>query len=201
MAIKNFTAGAILTASDTNTFLNSAGLVLITSGITVSSSGGTAATINNGTVTIGTNNSSVTLSNCFNSTYDNYKVVVSGGVGSAAGDAGLQLTGITTSVYQTNGFTMNTGSNVLAGFGNTATTSWPVGSINATRYSYSFDLIAPFVAQQKFMLNMVGMSTTGYYQLSGLCTSTTSATGFSITGNGGLSMTGGTIQVFGYRKV
>jgi hypothetical protein len=56
MAIKTFTTGEVLTASDTNTYLANAGLVYITS---------TAVS-----------GSTVTVSNCFDSTYDWYKVVL-----------------------------------------------------------------------------------------------------------------------------
>ena len=56
MAIKTFTTGEVLTASDTNTYLANSGLVYITS---------TAVS-----------GSTVSVSNCFNSTYDWYKVVL-----------------------------------------------------------------------------------------------------------------------------
>lgn len=58
MAIKTFTSGEVLTASDTNTYLNNGGLVYITQGALTSS---TAA---------------LTFNNVFSSTYDNYKIVV-----------------------------------------------------------------------------------------------------------------------------
>lgn len=56
MAIKTFTAGAILTASDTNTFLANAGLVYITGGQL--------------------SGSATNFEGCFSSTYRNYRVVV-----------------------------------------------------------------------------------------------------------------------------
>lgn len=55
MAVKTFTSGEVLTASDTNTYLNNGGLVYITS-----LSFTTSAT--------------ATISNCFNATYDLYRV-------------------------------------------------------------------------------------------------------------------------------
>ena len=58
MAIKTFTSGEVLTASDTNTYLNNGGLVYITQGALTSS---TAA---------------LTFNNVFSSTYDNYRIVV-----------------------------------------------------------------------------------------------------------------------------
>jgi hypothetical protein len=58
MAIKTFTSGSVLTASDTNTYLNNGGLVYITQGALTSS---TAA---------------LTFNDVFSSTYDNYRIVV-----------------------------------------------------------------------------------------------------------------------------
>ena len=58
MAVKTFTTGEVLTASDTNTYLNNGGLVYIT-GATFSGSG------------------TVNVNNVFTSTYDNYRLIFS----------------------------------------------------------------------------------------------------------------------------
>jgi hypothetical protein len=55
MAIKTFTTGEVLTASDTNTYLANSGLVYVTS---------TAIS-----------GSSVSINSCFTSTYENYKML------------------------------------------------------------------------------------------------------------------------------
>ena len=60
MAVQTFTSGQVLTAADTNTYLANSGLVYVTSG------------------TIGVAVSSVTVSSVFSSTYDSYKIVISG---------------------------------------------------------------------------------------------------------------------------
>jgi hypothetical protein len=57
MAIKTFAVGEVLTASDTNTYLNNGGLVYVTQA----------------TATAG--NTSVTIDNCFTSTYENYRIM------------------------------------------------------------------------------------------------------------------------------
>jgi len=57
MAIKTFTSGEILTASDTNTYLNNGGLVYI---------GEYSAT----------SGSSLSVNNCFTSTYTSYRIVL-----------------------------------------------------------------------------------------------------------------------------
>jgi hypothetical protein len=174
------TAGQVLTSAYLNNNINS-GLTYITS------------------TTIGTGVTSTVVSNCFNSSFDNYRITISGGLASGAGDYSFQLTGITTSVYQTFGYFMNPGTATLNAYGPAATDRWLVGSLNAVQYASSFEIINPNLTKQKFMLNSSGVSTTGYYNFSGACTSTAAATGFSITS--GVAMTGGTITVYGYRKV
>lgn len=57
MAIKTFTSGEVLTAADTNTYLNNGGLVYI---------GATAFS----------NAAAASLDNCFSATYNNYKIVL-----------------------------------------------------------------------------------------------------------------------------
>lgn len=57
MAIKTFTAGSVLTASDTNTYLANSGLVYVTS-------------------TTFTTQNYVQVNNCFSSTYDMYRVIM-----------------------------------------------------------------------------------------------------------------------------
>lgn len=195
MPVPVFTAGETLDASE----MNAVGLWRITT-CTVTSAGGTAATASNGVVTIGTNNTSVTVANAFSSDFDNYRIIISGGVSSGNSDASFQLSGITGSNYQTYGFFMTPGTATLNGFAPALQTSWLLGSTNATRYAHQLDVISPFLSQQKFMIGMNGTSTTGSYSFNGLCTSTASATGFTIIANGGTNLTGGKIRVYGYRN-
>jgi len=63
MAIKTFTTGEVLTASDTNTYLANSGLVYITSGAM---------------------SSSTPIDGIFTSTYDNYRIVIAN-LGATAG--------------------------------------------------------------------------------------------------------------------
>ena len=149
---------------------------------------------------IGTGVASVTVSNCFSSAYDNYRITVTGGLASGSSDTSLQLTGITGNVYQITGFYMTPGQTTINGYSPAATSFFLLGSINSIRYAHIFDLISPFLTQQKFMVGMNGLSTSGVYNFSGHCTSTSSASGFTITANGGQTLTGGTITVYGYRK-
>jgi len=65
MAVKTFTTGEVLTASDTNTYLNNGGLVYITTGTAAAGA------------------STLSVNNCFSSTYENYRLVISSADGSA----------------------------------------------------------------------------------------------------------------------
>lgn len=198
MAIKTFTAGSVLTSSDTNTYLNDGGLVLITSGITVSSAGGTAATVSNGTVTIGSGNTSLTVSNAFSSTYDNYKIVVGGFQSSTAANVRFQFSGLTTNVYNY-GFYFATAGSAANGSANNVS-YWAVGNVNAdTGNSFNMDVYNPFLAsfRNTFTGNFFGNNEVGF--TGGQTSDTASRSGFILTLSAG-SFTSGTIRVYGYRK-
>ncbi len=71
MAIKTFTTGEVLTASDTNTYLANSGLVFVKQQ-TISGTG-------------------ITIENCFNSNFDSYKVVITGLTSSTVDDVVLRF--------------------------------------------------------------------------------------------------------------
>ena len=77
MPLTTYTAGEVLTAASLNAnfsfVASSGGLVLVK------------------TQTIGTTVSSVEVTGAFSSTYDNYKIIVSGGAGSTAAQFGLKF--------------------------------------------------------------------------------------------------------------
>lgn len=70
MAIKTFTSGEVLTASDTNTYLTNGGLRYITETLITAGSA-----------------TSVSFNNVFTSTYDNYQIVIDGFTPSVANRA------------------------------------------------------------------------------------------------------------------
>jgi hypothetical protein len=180
MAIKTFTTGEVLTATDTNTYLANSGLVYVTS------------------VTAGSAVSSVTVSSCFSATFDNYRIVISGGTSSAAGsNANFQLTGITGSTYEAAGYFVTYGVATVSAYAPAATTSWLVGFLGQNNTSITMDLINPFAAKHKGMNTL--SSAQFNYSFTGQCTSTTSATGFTLT-PALTTITGQTITVYGYRK-
>ena len=180
MAIKTFTTGEVLTASDTNTYLANSGLVFVSS------------------TTIGTTVSSVTVSNCFSSTFDDYRITFSRiGNSSASTDLNLQLTSITGAVYAFAGYYQLTGVSTINAFG-TTTTTIPLGSLNGTLSNRAVcEISSPNLATAKTAIT----DTSSNYLTSRVgchIDSAVQSTGFTISVTG--TMTGGTITVYGYRK-
>ena len=186
MAVKTFTTGEVLTASDTNTYLNNGGLVYITS------------------TTIGSAVSSVTVSNVFSSTYDNYKIVITGGTASVADAVTLKLGSTATGYY----FAMNRAA-YDTGTANTLfdnnQTFWRYTCIaNTDVLSADIDLFEPFNAKPTrvhawWMDSRAGAFSSGAG--AGYLAGTTSYTAFTIAPlTGGTTLTGGTIRVYGYRQ-
>jgi hypothetical protein len=179
MAIKTFTTGEVLTAADTNTYLANSGLVYITS------------------ATIGSGVSSATVSNCFSSTYDNYRIIIAG-VTSSLVDFTIQLTGITGSVYVCQGTYQLSGVSTVNAYAAT-TTTLPLGTFSATGNNFvQLELSSPNLAKIKYAY-MTSNSNLLSSQQGGLVNSTVQATGFTVGVASG-TMTGGTITVYGYRK-
>lgn len=148
--------------------------------------------------TVGSGVSSVTVSNCFSSTYTAYKILYDGGTASAQCELLGQLSGITTGYYvgipivdvATNGtgsYNVNNGSTFWVGFGST-------NSVIA-----NIDIHNPFATQYKYgSINVYlkqGTNNAGNGYIS--CVSNTSASGIVISTSTG-TMTGGTIRVYGY---
>jgi hypothetical protein len=192
MAIKTFTSGSVLTASDTNTYLNNGGLVYITQGELTSS---TAALIFN---------------DVFSSTYDNYRIVIDrfrptdanralimryrvGGT-----DANANYTYSSTGLYQDGTTTNNSSGAALVTFADTGT----FNSLNSVGLgSVTMDIIAPFKTERTFNTYQAVLYNAQYGNRNGFNTHTveTSFTGFSL-----FAFTGNTTnlrcKVYGYRQ-
>lgn len=187
MAYKTFTAGSVLTAADTNTYLANA-----------------MATFVNETA-IAAGSSTVTVSNCFTSTYDRYKIIISTTASAAGGTQGFVLT---PNVGSNNNYT--SGMYQLA-------TAAAVSTFNAPNVGYIFMGYAGNLQMVAELDNYNGFAATGktgnirWSSYDGTAsqggtsthwsTNLFSNTGFSIALGGGLTMGAGTVRVYGYRKV
>jgi hypothetical protein len=190
----DFTTGQVLTAAQ----MNAVGLWRIT-GATVSSAGGTAATASDGVVTVGTNNTSVTINSAFNADFKNYRIVISSIVASTGTDLRIALgTSATGSAYfGSYSYDLYTGTAGVTRFNN-ATTFNVSGLTTTDEMSSSFDICKPQLAQRTSWQGSAYGN--GYaYWFAGTQASATQFTAITfspITGN----ITGGTIVIYGYNQ-
>jgi len=181
MAIKTFTTGEVLTASDTNTYLANSGLVYVAS------------------ANVGSGVSSVTITNCFNTTYDAYEVVfsnVDGSTGTSAFILQLVDSGGTpaTTNYKSTGFYMTYVSTTLNGINGTA---WEA-SLSASNFGGKISIFNPFLAVASYY-NSTTADDTYFRVFGGIHTTASSYVSLKIAPNSG-TLTGGNIVVYGYRK-
>lgn len=181
MAVKTFTTGEVLTASDTNTYLNNGGLVYISG------------------ITIGSAVSSVVVSNCFSATYDNYKIVWSTYNNSTTTNFLLSINGSTGAIYFTTGLFCQPGSTTVSGVQVSNATSGYVGFSQGSYASGgTVEIQNPFIAQRAyFQASMMGPGYAAWVNT--VVADTSSSTGFTFATSAG-TMTGGTIRVYGYRQ-
>ena len=178
MPVPDFSPGEVLTAAA----MDSIGLWLVK------------------TQTVGTGVSSVPVTDAFSADFDNYKIVVNGGVGSATQAIALQLTGSSTAYY---------GAHITATYSTGAVSGNPVN--NAASWSFvgvsspdqnflDCDLISPQLAKPTGISGAyINGSTNGNGgSFNGYHASLYQATGFTLIVGG--TMTGGTIRIYGYRK-
>ena len=147
--------------------------------------------------TIGTTVASVTVTGAFSATYDNYRIIISGGVASTNASMRFQLSGITTGYYSATlyrSFGAVTGGEELVN----QSTAY-IGQGTSLGLSAVVDVRNPNVALAKsFNHQAVEMATDGSMKVGGgYNASNTQATGFVINLGSG-TMTGGTIRVYGY---
>jgi hypothetical protein len=151
------------------------------------------------TQTIGTTVASVTVTDAFSSTYDNYLIVVSGGVGSTTSQMALTL-GATATGYYRFGTYGTYSSATVQGIQNSNGTNWgdAVG-MSTNSLSGTIELIAPNLAKRtSYSSSMQQVATAGYsLRSAGFLDDATQYTAFTLTCGTG-TVTGGTIKVYGY---
>lgn len=151
------------------------------------------------TQTIGSAVSSVTVSNCFSATYDNYYITIDGGVASAVNNLNGTLGSTATGYYWNNinqGYSASTISGENASNG-TNFSYWGRGSTNSL--NGHIWLFSPYLAKVTYATWFSASTNTSgiRYSAQGYLDNTTSYTAFTLTTNTG-TLTGGTIRVYGY---
>lgn len=176
MTYPSFASGDILTATD----MNAVGLWLVK------------------TQTIGTGVASVTVTDAFSTTYDNYRITVTGGACSSDQGMLLQLGATTTGYYGTyiySPYNLTT----VAGFNTNNGANFQIGAATASGIMVNIDLLAPNLAKKTFYSGFNQNSLTNAGPLTGYLNNTTQYTSFTISTTAG-TLTGGTIRVYGYRN-
>jgi hypothetical protein len=193
MADQTFTAGQVLTAAQMTTLQSNSGLVVVTP------TGATGGTISGATVTVGAAVSSVTVSGAFSTTFDNYKIMWTGGVASAGGYMRLQIGGATTGYY-TNQFGTTTAGAFTGTRQNNTLTYWDFVGVHLTSQCiFIAEIQQPFLTQPTQIQTLQNDAGGTMGVMTGYNTNATSYTSFTITPSSG-TFTGGTITVLGYRK-
>jgi hypothetical protein len=179
MPVPDFSPGEVLTAAA----MDSIGLWLVK------------------TQTIGTGVSSVTVTGAFNNDYENYKIILSGGVGSTAQTVSMTLGASGTGYYSGSiGTTYN--SDTLQYLRDNNATSWQFAggsfingnSMDVTLYNPALAIRTGIAIQGRIDYRTNGANTqgTGFHDVA------TAYTAFTLTVTG--TITGGTIRVYGYRN-
>lgn len=175
----DFVAGAVLTAAQ----MNKAGLWLIK------------------VEAIGTTVSSVVVSGAFSTDYDNYMILVSGGVASATNSLNMTL-GATAAGYYYSGIKLASyAATSITGDAAQNTTSFP-GVVQGTTASLhgKIEVFQPFATKNTHVHYVSSQSTTTgqWHSRGGYLADTTSYTAFTLTTSAG-TITGGNVYVYGYR--
>jgi hypothetical protein len=209
VTVTNSMATAITTAGDTlygtgsGTFsrlgIGTAGQVLkVNSGATAPEWGAAAsgALTLVKTQTIGSGVSSVAVTSAFSSTYDNYLITVSGGVGSALAFLQLQL-GSQTSGYYGGAIKVNFNNTVTGVGDNGATQMSYVGWCSSAAMCANIVVNSPNLDKTTTVFAAPIVDGNNAYSYSGQSNSATQFTGFTIKPDTG-TITGGTIRIYGY---
>jgi hypothetical protein len=173
-----FASGDVLNASD----MNGVGLWLVKS------------------QAVGTGVSSVTVTGAFSADYDNYRIIISGGVASATTVLQTQLGATATGYYY--GGDARTYAGVTLNVQGANVTNWYAGEGGVNTLEMDIIIKNPFTAKNTTYTGQFGNARTDGYWLAmgGYLANTTSYTAFTITPSGGATLTGGTIRVYGYRN-
>jgi hypothetical protein len=146
--------------------------------------------------TIGSGVSSVTITDCFNSTYDDYKVLISGATATGSGPISLQLTGTSSGYYGNLIFSGNFGGTPSSFGMNNVSSHQRAGTVRDGVY-LNLDIINPFLARPTHFAGGFQDVDAGFSKVAHA--PSTSTTGFTLTVTGG-TITGGKLIVYGYRK-
>jgi hypothetical protein len=148
--------------------------------------------------TIGTSVTAITVTNAFSATYENYKIIVSGGAAGTDGQIATLRLGASATGYKTSLNYNDWGSASWSAVANATNTVFNYAASGGTGGLFgNIDLTGPFLAARTFMhAPWVSTNESGISRC--LHNVNTSYTDFTLTW--GNAVTGGTIYVYGYNK-
>ena len=151
--------------------------------------------------TIGTTVASVTVTDAFSATYDNYLVTVNGGVASANPTYFSIILGATVTGYYSFDIYGNYTSNTVNGFARANGGSFAGGGVGSTgNLDAQIVIKNPNLAKTTTFISDNSVPATGvdnWVHANGFLNNTTQYTAFTFTTASG-TLTGGTIRVYGY---
>lgn len=152
------------------------------------------------TQTIGSAVSSVTVTNAFSSTYDTYKITISGGSTSATCNWRFQLGSTTSGYYFSGRYNDYSGAGTGITQGANAA-SWVVGAGSTNGSHLNMEVMNPNNADEtSFQAILPDILTIGSQNITaGFLNNTTQYTDFTLFPSTGTA-TGGTIRIYGYRN-
>ena len=182
---------AYIEASNTTQYYDGAAWQTVGSGLTLIK-----------TQTIGSAVSSVTVSDVFSATYDNYLITINGGAGSGTGSFYLTLGATATGYYFGANYATYAGaSGVFSGANTTRIEDCCYYSVNAI--NMQMVIKSPFLADHTFFNWQVSGAVASSNNINtnggGYLANDTSYTAFTLTASSG-TVTGGTIRVYGYQN-
>jgi len=147
------------------------------------------------TQTIGSGVASVTVTDAFSATYDNYLITVNGGTGTVAGAQGNLTLGSTTTNYYCAGYYMLYSSTTLNGIIVNNGSAFPGIQSTGNNLMGQIHLQNPYLAKNTMFNGIATAADSTTYTLhnSGFLANTTSYTAFTITMGSSATITGGTI--------
>jgi hypothetical protein len=152
------------------------------------------------TQTIGSAVSSVTVSNCFSSTYDNYKITITGGTTTAEMQLNMTLGSSTASYYSAGNYVdFSTGSAGTSNVNNGS--AWGrigYGTTSGTLVA-NLDVYGPYLSGVTYATALYSRNGNYFGTVTHLHNSTASYASFTVTTSTG-TVTGGTIRVYGYKN-
>ncbi|CAB4180015.1 hypothetical protein UFOVP1047_2 [uncultured Caudovirales phage] len=151
---------------------------------------------------IGSGVQTVTVTNAFSTTYDDYRIVVSNTTLSGGGILYMTINGSAGSTYGSSGYSMSYTTSTLTGDFTGATSAQGfglAGALGTSSSTFTVDIFSPFLATTTQTVSRYA-SNTVQSVWGGHDSNTSSSTNFTLDINSTFTFTGGTIYVYGYAK-